>query len=505
LAASHTLPQSPLIRQIPKHGVLVLYGFGIRIRVYNSHLEIENGVGLDRRKFLLPRVGHGLKRVIVIGSDGYCTFDAMCWLADIDASLIFLDRRGKILFVSGPAAPSDARLRRAQSTALGNGTALRISKELISQKLDGQAALVRAMLHNDVAVASISRFKADLPEAQSIETVRIIEAQAAKAYWSAWADVPIRWPRKDKRRIPEHWKQFGSRISPLTHSPRLAANPPNAILNLLYALLESESRIAAVAMGLDPGIGLLHVDTPSRDSLACDIMEVVRPRCDSFVLDWLQREPLRKADFFEDTNGNCRLVSLLAIRLCETTNVWRRLVAPVAEYVAGELWYSVQSRMSKSGRLLASRLTQVHRRAVKGSEVPVVAIPKAEHVCSGCGKKIPSGENHCLRCSAPVTRQNFDAGRKMAQSNESLARRAITQAKHRRSIKNWKSLSDQPPWLTRDAYVKRIVPALAHVPKSEIRKALGVSEPYSAWIKSGRRIPHERHWITLAQLAGVSV
>jgi hypothetical protein len=50
-----------------------------------------------------------------------------------------------------------------------------------------------------------------------------------------------------------------------------------------------------------------------------------------------------------------------------------------------------------------------------------------------------------------------------------------------------------------------VLPALAHVPKSEIRKALGVSEPYSAWIKSGRRIPHERHWITLAQLAGVSV
>jgi hypothetical protein len=87
----------------------------------------------------------------------------------------------------------------------------------------------------------------------------------------AWSDVPILWPRKDERRVPEHWKRFGSRISPLSHSPRLAANPPNALLNFLYGILESEARLSAVAMGLDPAIGFLHVDTPNRDSLACDL------------------------------------------------------------------------------------------------------------------------------------------------------------------------------------------------------------------------------------------
>jgi CRISPR/Cas system-associated endonuclease Cas1 len=79
----------------------------------------------------------------------------------------------------------------------------------------------------------------------------------------------------------------------LTGSARLATNPPNAILNYCYALLESEARLAAAAMGLDPGIGMLHVDSPVRDSLACDIMEAVRPSVD--LLDWLAREPLRRA------------------------------------------------------------------------------------------------------------------------------------------------------------------------------------------------------------------
>ncbi len=91
-------------------------------------------------------------------------------------------------------------------------------------------------------------------------------------------------------------------------------------------------------MGLDPGMGCLHVDTPNRDSLACDLMEVCRPKVDAFVLNWLQSEPLRKADFSEDRNGNCRLVSALAIRLSETADTWRRLVSPVAEYCAQEIW-----------------------------------------------------------------------------------------------------------------------------------------------------------------------
>jgi hypothetical protein len=38
---------------------------------------------------------------------------------------------------------------------------------------------------------------------------------------------------------------FGARVSPLTGSPRLAVNPPNAVLNYLYAILESEARLSA--------------------------------------------------------------------------------------------------------------------------------------------------------------------------------------------------------------------------------------------------------------------
>jgi hypothetical protein len=48
--------------------------------------------------------------------------------------------------------------------------------------------------------------------------------------------------------------------SPLTGGPPLAANPPNAVLNYLYALLEGEATLATRMVGLDPGLGVLHAD-----------------------------------------------------------------------------------------------------------------------------------------------------------------------------------------------------------------------------------------------------
>jgi CRISPR/Cas system-associated endonuclease Cas1 len=116
-----------------------------------------------------------------LGSDGFITLEALRWISDVGAAFVMLDRRGKVLAVTGPVAPSDAKLRRAQALALGNGTGLRISKELISQKLAGQEILVRDMLHDSASADTIARFRDELPRAESLEVVRLIESQAARS------------------------------------------------------------------------------------------------------------------------------------------------------------------------------------------------------------------------------------------------------------------------------------------------------------------------------------
>ena len=59
---------------------------------------------------------------------------ALRWLTDQDA-FVMLDRDGSVLATTGPVSSSDAKLRRAQALANQSGAALRITRELISQKI----------------------------------------------------------------------------------------------------------------------------------------------------------------------------------------------------------------------------------------------------------------------------------------------------------------------------------------------------------------------------------
>jgi hypothetical protein len=131
MAASLTVPQlssrdnsqspTPLV---PRGGVLTLFGYGINVRLDRGHLVVEDGIGPQRRRARLPRVGHGLRRLIVIGSDGMVSLAAIRWLADQKASFVMLNRNGSVLVATGPTGPRNARLRRAQALAHISGTAI---------------------------------------------------------------------------------------------------------------------------------------------------------------------------------------------------------------------------------------------------------------------------------------------------------------------------------------------------------------------------------------------
>lgn len=491
---------------LPRHGVLSLFGYGIKVRVDRGHLLVEDGIGADRRRIRLPRVGHGLRRLVVIGSDGMVTLAALRWLADQDAAFVMLDRNGSVLATTGPVRPSDARLRRAQALAVQSGSALRIMRELIGQKISGQAQVASEKLLDTSTAQTISRFRTELATAETPEAIRLIESQAGYAYWSAWRTLPINFPRNDVRRVPDHWRSFGTRISPLSGSPRLAVNPANAMLNYLYALLESEARLAAAALGLDPGIGVLHVDRANRDSLACDLMEPVRPQVDAFVLDWITHEPLRREWFFEQRDGSCRLMGSFAVRLSETAPTWRHAVAPFAEWVARTL----SSTISKPNRQIgpATRLTQRHRREARAgmSATPTKPAPKPESICHVCGTSVMSGRCYCGSCVKTISGENLieaaRLGRVAAQSPQAKARRAATKLRHDAARRGWLP-SRQPAWLNSEIYTNKIQLRLAKTSVPAIASAIGVSMSYATDIRAGRRLPHERHWQALAELVGV--
>ena len=225
MAASPTVtqqsPQCNFTPIQPEHGVVTLFGYGIKVHVDRGHLILDDGIGMNRRHGKFARVRHGLKRLVAIGSNGMITFEALRWLADQRASFVMLERDGSVLAVTGPVGPSDARLRRAQSLAHQSGVAVKIASELIRQKLGGQEKLARDVLRNSAVAQTIASFRKSLPPANSVQDIRQVESQAAQAYWSAWYNVPVNFPTADLRRVPGHWRIFGTRKSPITGSPRL--------------------------------------------------------------------------------------------------------------------------------------------------------------------------------------------------------------------------------------------------------------------------------------------
>ena len=508
MAASHTVSQlkksyNPIT---PQNGIFVLSGFGINVRVERGHLLAEGGLGLDRESARLARVGHGLKRLVVIGSDGNVSLAALRWLADQDACFSMLNRDGTVLCTTGPVRPSDARLRRSQALATHTGVDVTIARELIDQKLAGQERVTREKLKNSAAAEEIADYRLALAEVESLAAIRSIESRGAAAYWSAWRDVQIRFPTKDIARTPAHWQKFRTRKSLISGSPRLAVNPANAMLNYLYAVLESEARLAAAALGLDPGLGFIHVDTPARDSLACDLMEAIRPKVDSYVLDWILQQPLSRDWFFEQRDGNCRLVDTFAIRLSQTAPLWASAVAPVAEWVAHTLWKSTR-KAAPPERAIPTRLTQRRRSEGRGNNVleAQVSAPKPEPICHSCGVRT-QGRSHCPKCGREISGRKLTElakiGRLVAQRPESRKKHSETQRRHRAAQREW-CLKREASRVSEKMYLERIQPMLSAIPITKIASAIGVCESYAADIRAGRHRPHPRHWEKLAALVGM--
>lgn len=83
-------------------------------------------------------------------------------------------------------------------------------------------------------------------------------------------------------------------------------DPVNALLSLTYTLLTSEAALAAHQAGLDPYVGFLHQLDYGRPSLACDLMEPLRPEADQFVLKLFEEHSVELSDFAQ-TAEHCLL------------------------------------------------------------------------------------------------------------------------------------------------------------------------------------------------------
>lgn len=446
----------------------------------------------------------------MLGSDGFIGLEAIRWLHRLGIALIHLDRDGNILATSAPYG-GDVRLRSLQALVGGSETGIEIARMLLQTKLDGQAQTLERLNPDQAARRGIVRATAALGEASTLDQLLWAERDAALAYWSAWEPIPVTFARPGQCHVPEHWLRFGQRGSLLTSSPRLAINPANTILNYLYAILEAETRLACLTVGLDPGLGIVHVDHRSRDSFALDLMEAARPTVDAYLLELLQDRFFTRRDFAETARGVCRVNPPLSHELAETAQRWAEAIGPVA------------GPSPTNSPAATARGSSASRRRSPGAIGPPatsgrdVVAPHRPHLSSrgrcrpanaATGQSPRRSRTYCDDCLPHYQREQYGqafhgagltaiesakaAGADPAHGAEAATRRASTNINRKRQVREWDEQHGKLVDLS--AFKREILPLIQDVPLSRLQRATGLSLRYVSLIRRGERTPHPRHW-----------
>jgi len=368
--------------------ILVLIGYGLSLRVERGQLIAIDGFASEgkRRTNTITRATNPYESILILGFTGNLSLEAVRWMKEqrIPCSIIGPD--GEIIaHFMEPSA--NVFLRRKQALGVTNGLELAVTKWILERKLTGQDEVLSKFQQplntkggKDVREVMRGQLAA-IRETKTVNEARLLEAQAAFTYWHCWEGLPMNWPEWAKSRIPSSWLNIGNRISPFTYTPRKAATPCNALLNLAYAFLEVEARIACAKVGLDPDFGFLHLDKIDRSSFIYDLMEPARPQIDSFVLDLVMGGKFQPGDFHETREGVCRVDPDLAVKLAERINV-----KPFLEEIAGELAALIDKWNGKTANLSISLKDAKTEPAIQG-----------KGLCRGCGIVIPARKTFCTR------------------------------------------------------------------------------------------------------------
>lgn len=265
---------------------------GVELKVDGEALVFtENG----------ERVGtvplHPLSRVFLRG-DVKLTASLLGKLGEHGIGIVVLSgRKGTPSLLLGRPHNDAARRIAQYRLSLDEDFCLRFSRAVVAAKLQGQLDFISErrtadLMHRYPLTTCERRLRGIIEkiDAQtSIASLRGIEGAAAAAYFETLAEI-----------LPESLHFSGRNRQP----PR---DPVNAVLSLTYTLLHAEAVLALYGTGLDPFIGFYHALNFGRESLACDIMEALRPQADRFVLA-LFRQGTLSPDDFSKTDGACLLV-----------------------------------------------------------------------------------------------------------------------------------------------------------------------------------------------------
>ncbi len=218
-------------------------------------------------------------------------------LGEHGVGLLFLTgRQGRPSLLLG-RAHHDTRRRVAQTRlSLNADFCLRYARRLIHGKIEHQCHWFDSLRSHypqaryplTQALRQLREQQARLAGVRHLDSLRGLEGAAAASYFAGLRAV-----------VPDNLGFSGRNRRP----PR---DPFNALISLTYTLVTAETAMALHTAGYDPCIGYYHQLSHSRESLACDLLEPLRPLADRLCLEMVAQQTLT-AEHFGITDAGCML------------------------------------------------------------------------------------------------------------------------------------------------------------------------------------------------------
>lgn len=158
----------------------------------------------------------------------------------------------------------------------------RLLHEALLARMDLRYTLTEALQKLDSVLNQLRENSATF----SLAKLRGFEGAAASAYFGGFTRL------------------FAPSLNFTGRNKRPPPDPANACLSLGYTLLHHDAINACHIVGLDTMLGFYHDISFGRESLACDLIEPLRPLIDRWV--WLLfRDRILRVEYFSYENGRC--------------------------------------------------------------------------------------------------------------------------------------------------------------------------------------------------------
>lgn len=269
---------------------LFLDGYGMDLRVDDGKLLIRDGTG-SKQMFFPKRFP--FDNVIVYGTRGSISFEAIRWLIKHNAQISVINWNGKLLTSILPQEAKQTKLKFRQYEVYKSQERIWIARNFIDAKLKRTNDVLDWLKERYPKISYNLKESSGLNKAKTILEIMNIEGRIAKIYWQQFSKI--------------FDKKFNFITRQYTNRPVGAVDPINALFNYGYALLEAECRKAINSVGMDTHVGFLHEVTLGSESLVYDLQEPFRWLIDVAVINSMENKTFDKKDFIRTENYNMRL------------------------------------------------------------------------------------------------------------------------------------------------------------------------------------------------------